>query len=164
MDAALSLSAARWPAGVVPRPDDFELYLLHLVIEYVSATKDKAFLSEPGPEPQLAQNPTQTAGPLGPPPPPPPQPSQTPIMELESTLSTAHTSLTCRQCTATARPPSTQFWRRWRELQISRWNLSDWGRMGCFGQWPACYLTTRCIIYCGTLTCSYFRRLLSSDW
>jgi hypothetical protein len=29
-----------------PRPDDFELYLLHLAVEYVSATKDRHFLSE----------------------------------------------------------------------------------------------------------------------
>ena len=37
-------------SGVVrasmPRPDDFELYLLHLATEYISATKDTAFLSE----------------------------------------------------------------------------------------------------------------------
>ena len=38
-------------SGVVrpntPAPDDFELYILHLATEYVSATKDENFLAEP---------------------------------------------------------------------------------------------------------------------
>ena len=32
--------------AVMPRPDDFELYLLHLATEYVSATRDVDFLAQ----------------------------------------------------------------------------------------------------------------------
>jgi hypothetical protein len=39
-------TACRCDAGT-PRPDDFEIYLLHTASEYVLATRDTAFLDSP---------------------------------------------------------------------------------------------------------------------